>query len=70
MWPNNNGMWRQTSLPPATHYSIDVECVATGLDHNARGVAQIALVVITLPWLFSRLHFQMFVHPTQLLHLL
>mmetsp|Transcript_34855 Transcript_34855/g.87358 ORF Transcript_34855/g.87358 Transcript_34855/m.87358 type:complete len:231 (-) Transcript_34855:247-939(-) len=28
----------------ATYYSIDVECVATGVEHNARGVAQIALV--------------------------
>ncbi len=29
---------------PASHYSIDVECVATGTDHNSRAVAQIALV--------------------------
>ena len=28
----------------ATHFSIDVECVATGVEHNAREVAQIALV--------------------------
>ena len=28
----------------ATHFSIDVECVATGKEHNARAVAQIALV--------------------------
>ena len=28
----------------ATHFSIDVECVATGVGHNARSVAQIALV--------------------------
>jgi len=28
----------------ATHFSIDVECVATGKEHNARSVAQIALV--------------------------
>ena len=28
----------------ATHFSIDVECVATGVEHNARAVAQIALV--------------------------
>jgi len=26
-------------------YSIDVECVATGTEHNARSVAQISLVV-------------------------
>lgn len=30
--------------PRATYYSIDVECVAVGHDHNARAVAQIALV--------------------------
>jgi hypothetical protein len=29
---------------PALYYSIDVECVATGADHNSRAVAQIALV--------------------------
>lgn len=31
-------------LPAGPYYSIDVECVATGTDHNARHVAQIALV--------------------------
>ena len=31
--------------PAATHFSIDVECVATGRDHNSRSVAQFALVV-------------------------
>ncbi len=31
--------------PVVTHFSIDVECVATGTDHNSRSVAQIALVV-------------------------
>eukprot|EP00877_Chromochloris_zofingiensis_P010215 jgi/Chrzof1/5447/Cz16g03130.t1 len=31
-------------LPPATYYSIDVECVATGHDHNTRDVGQISLV--------------------------
>lgn len=30
---------------PATHFSIDVECVATGFTHNARAVAQVAIVV-------------------------
>ncbi|KAL4445396.1 hypothetical protein ABPG77_011221 [Micractinium sp. CCAP 211/92] len=29
---------------PARYYSIDVECVATGTDHNARAVGQISLV--------------------------
>ncbi|CAK0783798.1 hypothetical protein CVIRNUC_006998 [Coccomyxa viridis] len=29
---------------PSSVFSIDVECVATGLDHNARDVAQISLV--------------------------
>jgi RNA exonuclease 4 len=29
---------------PAQYYSIDVECVATGTDHNSRAVGQIALV--------------------------
>lgn len=31
---------------PAGHpvYSIDVECVATGVQHNARSIAQVALV--------------------------
>lgn len=28
-----------------SHYSIDVECVATGIDHNSRSVAQVAVVV-------------------------
>lgn len=28
----------------APHYSIDVECVATGKDHNARAVAQVSLI--------------------------
>ena len=32
---------------PSSVFSIDVECVATGLDHNARDVAQISLVVIS-----------------------
>jgi len=32
-------------LPPGHPvYSIDVECVATGTQHNARAVAQVALV--------------------------
>lgn len=30
--------------PNATHFSIDVECVATGFDHNSRSVAQFSLV--------------------------
>lgn len=30
--------------PVATHYSIDVECVATGMGHNDREVAQIGMV--------------------------
>ncbi|PRW05824.1 Small RNA degrading nuclease [Chlorella sorokiniana] len=35
----------QLAQPPAAKYfSIDVECVATGTDHNARAVAQISLV--------------------------
>lgn len=34
----------QQSYEPATYYSIDVECVATGTDHNSRSVGQIALV--------------------------
>ncbi|CAD7701810.1 unnamed protein product [Ostreobium quekettii] len=29
---------------PPKYFSIDVECVATGTDHNARGVGQISLV--------------------------
>ena len=31
-------------FPPSVYYSVDVECVATGTDHNARAVAQIAVV--------------------------
>lgn len=31
--------------PQAAFYCIDVECVATGADHNARAVGQISLVV-------------------------
>lgn len=34
----------QQQYGPATYYSIDVECVATGTDHNSRAVGQIALV--------------------------
>lgn len=34
----------QQSFVPAEYYSIDVECVATGTDHNSRAVGQIALV--------------------------
>ncbi|MEW5314448.1 MAG: hypothetical protein WDW38_005948 [Sanguina aurantia] len=30
--------------PPATYYSIDVEAVATGVQHNSRSVAQISLI--------------------------
>ncbi|KXZ54728.1 hypothetical protein GPECTOR_4g797 [Gonium pectorale] len=30
--------------PPAKYFAVDVECVATGKDHNARSVAQIAVV--------------------------
>ena len=50
-------LFRQTAMPSpkkqqqfqqqnyvATYFSIDVECVATGNEHNARDVAQIALV--------------------------
>jgi hypothetical protein len=33
------------AVPPASHFCIDVECVATGPTHNDRAVAQIALVV-------------------------
>jgi hypothetical protein len=33
-----------TQAPASTYYSIDVECVAVGYDHNARAVAQISLV--------------------------
>jgi hypothetical protein len=33
------------AIPRAEYYSIDVECVATGLTHNSRAVAQVALVV-------------------------
>ena len=30
---------------PSSVFSIDVECVATAMDHNSRDVAQISLVV-------------------------
>ena len=36
-------------LPPPTHYSIDVECIATGPTHLDRAVAQISLVVRSKP---------------------
>jgi hypothetical protein len=39
---------QQYVLPPAMYYSVDVECVAVGVDHNARAVAQISLVVRAL----------------------
>mmetsp|Transcript_22048 Transcript_22048/g.30631 ORF Transcript_22048/g.30631 Transcript_22048/m.30631 type:complete len:226 (+) Transcript_22048:160-837(+) len=32
------------TFPPGPYFSIDVECVATGTGHNARAIAQIALV--------------------------
>jgi len=34
----------QSQLAPSTYYSIDVEAVATGTDHNSRAVGQISLV--------------------------
>lgn len=37
----------RSDMQASTYYSIDVECVATGTDHNSRGVAQISLVVRT-----------------------
>lgn len=37
-------MYQQQPYAPAQYYSIDVECVATGTDHNSRAVGQIALV--------------------------
>ncbi|KAL3132322.1 hypothetical protein ABBQ32_008900 [Trebouxia sp. C0010 RCD-2024] len=43
-YPTYGSLPPRTPLPPATHFSIDVECVATGSDHNARSVAQFALV--------------------------
>ena len=36
--------WQQQQNYVATYFSIDVECVATGDEHNARDVAQIPLV--------------------------
>lgn len=43
--PFINNMYEAYSpYPPPKFYSIDVECVATGKDHNARAVAQISLV--------------------------
>jgi hypothetical protein len=32
-------------MDQSIYFSIDVECVATGTDHNSRAVAQISLVV-------------------------
>ncbi|GBF98549.1 small RNA degrading nuclease [Raphidocelis subcapitata] len=46
--------------PPALYYSIDVECVATGRDHNTRSVAQIALVDQ-----YERLVLNLYVRPEQ-----
>lgn len=31
--------------PPGKLFALDVECVATGVEHNARAVAQIGVVV-------------------------
>lgn len=36
--------YQQQPMQYAQYYSIDVECVATGTDHNSRAVGQIALV--------------------------
>lgn len=41
---NTPGIGSQISQA-ASYYSIDVECVATGPDHNSRSVAQVAVVV-------------------------
>lgn len=39
-------VYPQQQLPnDSIFYSIDVECVATGIKHNARSVGQISLVV-------------------------
>ncbi|DBB14239.1 hypothetical protein WJX82_005037 [Trebouxia sp. C0006] len=46
--------------PVVTHFSIDVECVATGTDHNSRSVAQIALVDQ-----FERVLLNVYVKPEQ-----
>ena len=43
--PTRRAMFPVAQLPPAQYYSIDVECVATGTDHNSRAVGQISLVV-------------------------
>ena len=45
--------------PVVTHFSIDVECVATGTDHNSRSVAQIALVVSTTDYLTQHICVQL-----------
>jgi hypothetical protein len=37
-------MQQQQYAVPAQYYSIDVECVATGTQHNDRAVAQIGIV--------------------------
>lgn len=42
--PKKQGQQFQQQNYVATYFSIDVECVATGNEHNARDVAQIALV--------------------------
>jgi hypothetical protein len=39
------GMYYGQGPPPSSVFSIDVECVASGPDHNSRVVGQIALVV-------------------------
>ncbi len=37
-------MMQQQQPVPTQYYSIDIECVATGRDHNSRAVAQISLI--------------------------
>lgn len=43
----NDGFYNpvQYAYPQPTFYSIDVECLAVGKDHNARSPGQISLVV-------------------------
>lgn len=44
---------------PSRYYSVDVECVATGFDHNARAIGQLALVDE-----YERILLDLYVKPT------
>lgn len=56
--PKMHGQVKQLTPPQGPVFSIDVECVATSTQHNARAVAQISLVDA-----YERVHCNLYVRP-------